>query len=111
MKFCEICHNMLYISVEKDNDLKHYCKNCNFNIIENYSTKTECVLETTNENNNTVYQKFMSKYIKFDPTLPRVNNIDCPSCTVKPNKVIYVKYDHKNMKFLYYCCNCEHFWI
>jgi len=110
MKFCDTCHNMLYISVEEDN-LKHYCKNCNFSTTDNYATRAECIVETNHdvcESGN--YKQYMSKYIKYDPTLPRVNNIDCPSCSTKPNKVIYIKYDHVNMKYLYYCCHCEHFW-
>jgi hypothetical protein len=24
--------------------------------------------------------------------------------------VIYIKYDFINMKYLYHCCHCEHFW-
>lgn len=110
MKFCDNCNNMLYFSVEGDN-LKYYCKNCNFSVIDNFAAKAECVLEshhTATKQGN--YRQFMNKNIKYDPTLPRVNNIDCPSCTTKPNEVIYMKYDPVEMKYLYFCCHCENFW-
>lgn len=110
MKFCENCNNMLYISVEESN-LKKYCKNCNFSEINNFSTSAECIMSTkfdARETDN--HKQYMSKFIKYDPTLPRVDTIDCPSCETKPNKVIYIKYDHKNVKFLYCCCHCENFW-
>ena len=98
------------MSVDGEN-LKSYCKNCNFSTIDNFATHAECILETNHgvaaERN---YEQYMNKYIIHDPTLPRVNNIKCPSCDVQPNKVIYIKYDHVNMKYLYFCCNCEHFW-
>ena len=115
MKFCENCFNMLYINVSNDN-LKYYCKNCAFSIEESFATKAECILDTNhNIDEATNYKQYMTRFIKYDPTLPRVSNIDCPNaeCTrdkKEENKVIYVKHDHINMKYMYYCCHCEHFW-
>ena len=119
MEFCEKCNNMLYIDIDSsdkgDNKLKNYCKNCNFSkelpndksmiIIENVYEKTE----------NINYKLFINPFIKYDPTLPRVNNINCinKSCTKKKKdiyEVIYIKYDNENMKYLYYCVYCEKFW-
>ena len=114
MKFCQNCQNMLYISVSGD-ILFRKCKNCNFAIEENYAAGAECIVTNSVETDNDNYKKYMSKYIKYDPTLPRVNNIACPnaSCSKKAaddNEVIYIKYDNKNLKFLYFCCHCENFW-
>ena len=112
MKFCKNCQNMLYISVDESN-LKYYCKNCNFSETDNYSARAVCVLQSNhNTSQDGNYKHYMNPNIKYDPTNPRVNNIDCPnkSCTKKPNEVIYMKYGHVDMKYLYFCCHCETFW-
>jgi hypothetical protein len=99
------------MSVTSDNKLKHYCKNCGFNKISDEGTAVQ-VSETRLSQDNASYEQFMTKYIKFDKTLPRVNNVVCtnPKCTAHENEVIYIKYDQTNMLYLYYCCHCEHFW-
>jgi DNA-directed RNA polymerase subunit M/transcription elongation factor TFIIS len=119
MDFCEKCNNMLYINVEKTEDgknqLKNYCKNCNFSK-ELSNTKSMSIIETIYEKSENInYKLFINPYIKYDPTLPRVNNIECNNkeCTKekdKMNEVIYIKYDNENMKYLYYCVYCEKFW-
>jgi hypothetical protein len=57
---------------------------------------------------------YLTTNIKYDPSLPHVNNIACPNCkgnnTEKQNDVIYIKYDAENKKYLYFCCKCDHFW-
>jgi hypothetical protein len=107
---------MLYLSVDKSGDkLIYTCKNCNFSTIADFSVTAECIVKKSVHADNNSYQKFMSRHIKHDPTLPRVKNIACTneSCS-KPsdaeNEVIYIKYDPKNLKYLYYCCHCETFW-
>tara|TARA_B110000259_G_C14016023_1_gene401343 strand:+ start:2026 stop:2367 length:342 start_codon:yes stop_codon:yes gene_type:complete len=110
---------MLYINVEKTEDgknqLKNYCKNCNFSK-ELSNTKSMSIIETIYEKSENInYKLFINPYIKYDPTLPRVNNIECNNkeCTKekdKMNEVIYIKYDNENMKYLYYCVYCEKFW-
>ena len=112
MLFCDNCNMMMYFSVDGDT-LVRKCKNCNFSVVG--GTNAECIVSSSSEDQNTNYKKYMSKYIKFDPTLPRVNNIKCvnEACTKpasKDNEVIYIKYDHTNMKYLYMCCHCDQFW-
>ena len=76
-------------------------------------------------NTNTVYEydvdKFafklansINQYTKHDPTLPRTNNIQCPNkeCPSNSNddvknEVVYIKFDEKNVKFIYLCCHCD----
>jgi DNA-directed RNA polymerase subunit M/transcription elongation factor TFIIS len=115
MKFCDDCDNMLYISVE-DTKLVHYCKNCEFSTKLDYADSAICILQNKLDDNISTFTQFMNKNIIHDPTLPRVSNIKCTNIACskdheQPNEVIYIKYDHTNMKFLYYCCHCESFWI
>lgn len=118
MKFCEVCDNLLYIKdieikdAEDDetNELTLYCKNCNFT-----TTQADPIVIDSQFNNESKYKQYLTPNIKYDPTLPRVNNITCKnsSCTKSAeqnNEVIYLKYDAKNMNYIYFCVHCEHFW-
>ena len=117
MKFCEHCKNMLYVSVDEDSKLLFYCKSCNHKVIQDVQRDNSVLIIDDNKiDESTRYAHFLNKYLKFDPTLPRVNNISCTneSCTKQKdgeNEVIYLKYDHANMQYLYYCCHCDHFWL
>jgi len=114
MRFCDQCENMLYISVD-ETDLVFQCKNCNFSVKEDCSSKAENI---KNDLRDDKYSIYMNKHIKHDPTLPRVNNILCPNevCRSKTEKdkkegeVIYVKYNPNDMKYAYLCCHCDTFW-
>ena len=119
MEFCENCSNMLYISVDNTDEdksiLKNYCKNCNFSK-ELPNNESRAIIENVYENTENInYKLFINPHIKYDPTLPRVNNIKCinKECSKKKDEmdeVIYIKYDNENMKYLYYCVYCEKFW-
>ena len=101
LEFCEVCHNLLYISVNEDKLVKE-CKNCD-NILENTTTAMK-IIETNYKTNNILYQKYyaeiiddipINKLLANDPTLPRIidNNIVAPKnykhTTDKP--VSYIK--------------------
>lgn len=114
MRFCASCDNMMYIKVSDAKRLMYYCKNCSHSEEETTSSSV-CVLDTNNVDEQTNYTQYISPYLKYDMTLPRVNNIDCANdqCTRPndaPKEVIYVKYDFNNMRYLYHCVHCEHFW-
>ena len=123
MEFCDNCQNMMYVEVVTDENegntkprLRHYCKNCK-NSRESGAEASSIMISDKSQfdASEIAYKAFMTPYIKHDPTLPRVTNIKCPNtkCTIdqgKSNEVIYIKYDSDNMKFLYYCCHCGHFW-
>ena len=122
MDFCKLCENMLYVRFDRDtNILENYCKNCNFSE-EVKSNESIAIIENNYENddNNKVIEdgdddNTFNINIKYDPTLPRVNNIICPNkkCTKKntdDNEVIYTKYYKVNMRYRYYCIHCDHFW-
>jgi DNA-directed RNA polymerase subunit M/transcription elongation factor TFIIS len=120
MRFCDVCNNMLYASCQNNEDtnatsLVFYCKNCNANKELTKEQMREPVVETHMVDDDHVYLQYATPNIKYDPSLPRVNNIKCPNvqCS-KPSdvdhRVIYAKYDHKNMRYIYFCCHCDHFW-
>lgn len=121
MKFCNVCQNMLYIQVKRSDpqeaavmELHYNCKNCGFSYSEERNRLSAAVLEHSyDEDKHTTFNQYITPYIKYDPTLPRVDNIECPNkeCGNKKRpEVIYMKVDSEAMKYVYYCCNCEHFW-
>ena len=114
MKFCDNCQNMLYLTVKDDCKLVQYCKNCNLSVEEDYSTSAKVVISNKYKD-DTSSSQYKNKNIIYDATLPRVNNIDCKkNCAEsqgKENEVIYIKYDHMNMKYIYFCCHCKEFWV
>lgn len=118
MEFCDICDNMLNLKVEEDDSLIFNCKSCNTNKPCEESQNT-CVYKSNYGGNEKVfYELFINKYTFDDPTLPKVNNIQCPNldceCNKKsdvPHEVIYVRYNDADMKYIYLCCNCKLAWI
>jgi DNA-directed RNA polymerase subunit M/transcription elongation factor TFIIS len=112
MKFCSVCDNMLYLSLDDTDKLTFRCKNC---LNEEDAPKEACILNKNYIDDETKYQQYINPNIKYDATLPRVNAIRCPNAQCskpsdKDNEVIYLKYDKTNMRFMYYCCFCETFW-
>ncbi len=136
MKFCQICKNMLYGNVKDEADTKTLyfsCKNCGYIeteqdaasvavVVKRYDNDSKssplddkCVSQTNYFDDIRSFQQYQTINIKHDMTLPRVKNIECPNCSGDKEKevlpeVICIKYDQANMKYLYFCCHCEHFW-
>ena len=126
MRFCTQCHNMYYIrlSDEDGQALIYNCRNCGHS--ENISeTNIEnlCISKTNIASNKNPYRHIVNEYTKMDPTLPRIKNMKCPNndCPsnasvgknqdpIKP-EIIYLRYDDKNMKFIYLCANCDITWL
>ena len=125
---------MYYIKIKDDTEeLVYNCRKCghtNSELINQLDNL--CVSKTELTTNSIVdYSNIINKYTKLDPTLPRINNINCPnkdcpsntkesiddesknnsSTQVKMEKeIIYLRYDDKNMKYLYLCGVCDHYW-
>lgn len=123
MKFCKVCDNMYYVSIHPNNTnaLSYYCRNCGD--IDDATTNQEiqCVLTTNLKNDESKFQHIINKYIKLDPTIPRIYTIPCPNefCATnkseddkehQPREVIYIRYDSKNLKYVYMCCICNQSW-
>ena len=118
MHFCNKCENMLYIRLKEDdgNSLVYYCRNCGESdqILDKDNI---CVSRTEIVTQERAYINDINQYTKHDPTLPRTNTIRCPnqSCTSNINpdskrEVIYLRYDDKNMKYIYMCHFCDKIW-
>jgi len=112
------------------------CKNCQYQESMNKETTSipvlyeqhkstdpstldaDSIMKVTFDDDTQSYKKYQTVNIKYDMTLPRVSNIPCPNkCQdslpeeeKKDPEVILIKYDPTGMKYLYFCCHCDHFW-
>lgn len=126
MDFCETCNNLLYLKSlpEADGDtnpnapqtrLVKHCKCCGFEKVET-NIRAFKVSSTLYSEDDLLYAQSQNKYLRYDPTLPRVSDkeIMCknPDCTGPHDKpqVLYVKYHPVHLKFLYMCDYCGHTW-
>jgi len=118
MHFCNKCENMLYIRIleEDSNSLVYYCRNCGDSdkLIDKNNI---CVSRTEFVAQEKAYINDINQYTKYDPTLPRTNTIRCPNQACESNtnqeskrEVIYLRYDDKNMKYIYMCTICDTIW-
>ena len=125
MHFCTECDNMYYIRLggENKDKLTYYCRKCgneNNDLIG--MEKNICVSRTDIKVSKSSYDHIINKYTKMDPTLPRIQNINCPnvSCSSNvsseekkepvKNDILYLRYDDANMKFVYICTHCNTVW-
>ena len=113
MEFCIICNNMLYITRSEKNNLVKYCRHCDYKKEEINPSSAIKVSQTIYTEDDLLYNQYVNKYLPLDPTLRRIDDpyIICPDeeCITKTDsntkqQVIYIKYHHENMKYLY-CCN------
>ena len=118
MKFCTKCDNMYYITIDdKNNDqLIYYCRFCGHKD-EQLTEEGVVVLKTQYKKNEQKFNHMVNRFTKFDPTLPRIHNMKCPSSDCKSNgateknpEIIYLRYDDANMKYLYICTECDVTW-
>jgi DNA-directed RNA polymerase subunit M/transcription elongation factor TFIIS len=117
MHFCSKCENMYYIRLSGDNgdELIYYCRNCGHEDTTITSSNV-CVSKTTLKCSEQQYVQILNQYTKLDPTLPRVTNIACPNGDCPSNigdakrEVIYMRYDEKNIKYVYLCPVCDKIW-
>jgi DNA-directed RNA polymerase subunit M/transcription elongation factor TFIIS len=115
MRFCNFCNNMFYVNIDENKDLVYYCKHCNNKDVVSKDAGSVCVIDDNKITDPIKYSQYINKYLKHDRTLPRVNNIVCPNAACSKagsaeDEVIYIKYDALNLKYIYHCCHCEHFW-
>lgn len=108
MEFCTLCDNIMHLDYSEDKKLCLKCNTCcnTRECSEDYSPEIFQHRYNTNKNQGN-YGTFINKYTKFDPTLPRDENIQCQFCNKK--NVIYVRYEE--MKYIYLCCSCDKAWV
>ena len=117
MHFCEICSNMYYIRIDEDNPNKliYYCRKCG-NEDSLLASENISICSSQVKNSEQTYKHIINKYTKYDPTLPRINNILCPNSECPTNKekkereIIYIRYDDIAMKYVYLCSDCDNVW-
>jgi DNA-directed RNA polymerase subunit M/transcription elongation factor TFIIS len=117
MEFCDICDNLLYLRAEQETTLTKYCKHCSFSKKENSAPGNAIkVTQTLYSEDDLLYLQFKNKYLRNDPTLPRVRDpaLACPQSSCPGPKdqpqVLYIKYHPIHMKYLYCCDYCGHMW-
>jgi DNA-directed RNA polymerase subunit M/transcription elongation factor TFIIS len=114
MEFCNHCQNMLYIKDDDNHSVKLYCKNCTFEKPLAEDEKSKLVLQNFYKSDINIHNVF-NKNIEYDKTIPHIDNISCPNkdCT-KPknqtNDIMFMNTDSINLKYVYYCVYCKHFW-
>ncbi|RZD41218.1 MAG: hypothetical protein CXT73_05360 [Methanobacteriota archaeon] len=125
---------MYYVQIEETTEeLIYNCRKCghkNTELINDLDNL--CVSKTDLKKDTSSIDNIVNQYTKLDPTLPRINIIDCPNETCPSNtpngvdeskkedeaptsfqkekEIIYLRYDDTNMKFVYLCCVCDHAW-
>lgn len=117
MHFCSQCSNMYYIRINMDNPNKlvYYCRKCGHEDTL-LAAENVCVSKVQTKKSDHSFNHIINKYTKYDPTLPRINNIPCPNLDCPTNKdgkereIIYIRYDDVNMKYVYLCSECETVW-
>jgi DNA-directed RNA polymerase subunit M/transcription elongation factor TFIIS len=116
MNFCPKCRYMLYPNIVDDGTaMQKICKNCRYTEID---TEGGLIKEVIIGGGASVKNKILddNEFIQYDPTLPHVENIKCPSESCASNTggqkrdVIYIKYDQEAMKYLYICNVCNNRW-
>ena len=124
MRFCKGCDNMQEIVLRGGpsadapdalHELHYICKHCGLSEPAAPDGSSALVMSTDYSDDKTSYMQYATPYIRHDPTLPRVSDIECPNgkCSRAkgaPNEVIYIKYDATNLKYLYHCTHCSIFW-
>ena len=108
------------IDAKDSNKLSYYCRNCGDVDNEETNQEIHCVLNTQLKREEQNVHHTLNKYISLDPTLPRIYHIPCPNeqCTTNSTdkdkqtsrEIIYLRYDEKNLKYLYLCSTCNHSW-
>ena len=110
---------MYYIKLDGENcdQISYYCRNCGNN--NDSIEHGKCILKENITKNESKFNISINKYTKLDNTLPRINYIKCPNEKCESNtpefdiinrEIIYIRYDHINMKYMYLCSHCDFTW-
>lgn len=114
MKFCSQCDNMYYLRLSDAEEgapekLTYYCRHCG-NEDSDVESNSGSILSTDINRDTDRYDLAINPYTKLDPTLPRSKTIKCPKAGCHGGEVIFVRYDRRNIKFLYHCTTCSTSW-
>ena len=111
-----MCDNMYYLRLagnvedEEENErLTYYCRHCGYEDTSLEATSGS-IISTDVSKQSDKYELAINAYTKLDPTLPRSKTIRCPKQGCDGGEVIYIRYDRRNIKFLYHCAECSTSW-
>jgi DNA-directed RNA polymerase subunit M/transcription elongation factor TFIIS len=111
MKFCAVCDNLLYVKLD-DGGYVYQCNYCSSRFEP--SEDDAVVSEVNYRDDRAKYHHLLTPLLHEDPTLPRVDlpcpNKDCTRPARGRSDVLYIKYDAVNLRYLYSCGYCKHFW-
>jgi len=106
MEFCEVCDNMLYLNYQ--DGLSYVCKKCGHQKPVDGSVVSSMTFMKPDQ------VVPINKYTKMDPTLPRIKNVPCPTEKCEnhqlPSDIIYYRYNHSELKYIYICPKCDISW-
>lgn len=119
MEFCEFCNNMIYLRTDNQNNLVKYCKNCKAKQVVEAGEAGRMpykISHTLYSDDDLLYLQHQNKYLRFDPTLPRICDptMQCPNEACegkrenKEGRLLYIKYHPVDLKYLYSCDHCGH---
>ena len=89
--------------------LVYYCRHCGFED-NSVNITTGAIVKADINKDTDHYEMAINKFTKLDPTLPRTKTIKCPKPDCEDGEVLYIRYDRKNIKFLYHCTKCSASW-
>ena len=120
LNFCKGCDNLQGILLQQSDNgethtLVYVCKHCGLTEEAAADGNGVIIKSTDYSDDKTSYMQYATPYIEHDPTLPRVSTILCANTNCSkpddaPQEVIYINYDKKRLKYLYFCVHCKTFW-
>ena len=119
MKFCDLCDNKVILKKDHEKSvIYYYCKCCKKEYP--FENNDICVFKKNYKGNvNIYYEQYINRFTKFDPTNPRLKDMECQNkeCAEKTKSkneksdIIYIRYDENKMKYIYLCAKCDTAWI
>lgn len=113
MEFCKSCDNLMFMQASGGR-VVHKCHCCHAEA-QLLGSESKCVGRTSYARADTAASTHINEYAFEDPTLPCVDMIACPNPECgrpkeAPERVVFIKHDPVNMKYLYCCLHCRKFW-
>lgn len=113
MKFCEVCDNMLYTKVlrEESESVLYFCRNCSseFPMCDPADETKTNVLSRRIIKKAEVAESGLNKYTKYDARLPSIT-AKCKTSTCENTEILWVRYDGTQLKYAYVCPKCDATW-
>lgn len=110
IEYCPTCDNMLYMQSDA-RVLELHCRYCRFSrpLAADELKRPIHTTDMATEDDALVH-RFCNPNIKYDRTLPRVTDVQCPQPGCEGGEVIVSRYDDVNLRYMFFCTACEKFW-